>query len=77
MKNHYIAVLALLLLCGLLGACSKSDEQKEQGAIDKMTDKVARDAVQNIREPIERAKQIQAIENAHAKAINDAVKHSQ
>ena len=62
-----------LLLATILSGCSGDQEKKEPGAIEKMTDKAAEDAVQNIRQPIERAKQVQAIQDAHVRAINEAI----
>ena len=62
-----------LLLAGMLLGCSGNEEQKEPGAIEKMTDKAAEEAVQNIRQPMERAKQVQAIQDARVRAINEAI----
>ena len=62
-----------LLLATILYGCSGDEEKKEVGAIEKMTDKAAEEAVQNIRQPIERAKQVQAIQDAHVRAINEAI----
>ena len=71
MTRYCILLLAALILTG----CSGDDEEQQSGAIDQLTDKVAQKAVQNIREPIERAKQAQAIQEAHTKAINEAVEN--
>ena len=65
-----------LLLTAFLAGCSGDQEKKETGAIEKMTDKAAQQAVQNIREPIERAEQVQAIQDAHLKAINEAIEEN-
>ena len=65
-----------LLLAGMLFACSGDRENKEPGAIEQMTDKVAQEAVQNIRQPIEQAKQVQAIQGAHTRAVNEAIENS-
>lgn len=65
----------LLLLSLTLVSCSGDDEEQKTGAVDQLTDRVAQEAVQNIREPMERAKQVQAIQEAHIKAINEAVEN--
>ncbi len=66
----------ILLLLGLiLTSCSEDKEKQKSGPIDQLTDRVAQEAVQNIREPIERAKQVQAIQEAHTRAINEAVEN--
>ena len=65
-----------LLLATILYGCSGEQEKKEPSAIKKMTDKAAEEAVQNIRQPIERAKQVQAIQDAHVRAINEAIENS-
>lgn len=64
-----------LLLAGMLSSCSGDRENKEPGGLQQMTDKVAQEAVQNIRQPIEQAKQVQAIQDAHTKAV-EAVENS-
>ena len=64
-----------LLLATILWGCSGDQEQKEVGAIKQMTDKAAEEAVQNIRKPIERAEQVQAVQDAHVRAINESVEN--
>ncbi len=64
-----------MLLILVLSSCSGDTDEQKTGAIDQLTDRVAQEAVQNIREPIERAKQVQAIQDAHTKAINEAVEN--
>lgn len=65
-----------LLPATILSGCSGDQEKKEPGAIEKMTDKAAEEAVQNIHQPIERAKQVQAIQDAHVRAVKEAVENS-
>ncbi|MEA2114514.1 MAG: hypothetical protein U9P36_03900 [Thermodesulfobacteriota bacterium] len=65
-----------LLLVIILVGCSGDQEKKEPGTIEKMTDKAAEEAVQNIRQPIERARQVQAIQDAHVRAINEAIENN-
>jgi PBP1b-binding outer membrane lipoprotein LpoB len=69
-------VFFCLLLATILSGCSGDQEKKEAGTIEKMTDKAAEQAVQNIRQPIERAEQVQAIQEAHTRAINEAIENS-
>ena len=76
-RTRYLrSAFLCLLLAGILSGCSGDQEKKEPGAIKKMTDKAAEEAVQNIREPIERAEQVQAIQDAHVRAINEAIENS-
>jgi len=71
-KSAFLCLLLISLICG----CSGNEEQKEPGAVEQMTDKVAQKAVQNIRQPIEQAKQVQAIQGAHTRAVNEAIENS-
>ncbi len=72
-KTTIISASLCLLLIALLAGCSGDQEKKEAGAIEKMTDKAAQQAVRNIRQPIEQAGQVQAIQDAHVRAINEAI----
>ncbi len=68
-----------LLLLSLLHGCSGSEEQQKEegGAVEQMTATVAREAVENIRLPMEKAKQVQALQDAHTRAMEEAVESSQ
>jgi hypothetical protein len=72
-----IASIFLLLTLLVLGGCSGGGEKEETGSVDRLTTQVADEAVQNIREPMERAKQVQAIQDAHMKAVEKAVQEGQ
>ena len=75
MTGYSKLIFLCLLLAVMLNGCS-GDEDKKPGALQEMTDKVAGDAVENIRQPIERAKQVQAIQDAHTRAVNEAIEES-
>ncbi len=68
-------IFSCLLVAAILTGCSK-DEDRDSGVVEEMTDKVALEAVQSIRQPIDRAKQVQAIQDAHIRAVNEAVENS-
>ena len=56
-------ILGLSLICGTFFACSKNgDEESKKGRIEKMTDKAAKEIVDHIRTPIERARSVKNIE---------------
>lgn len=57
MKKMLIAsVIMLLLGCAVFFACSDNKKaDSEKGAIEKMTDKTAKEAVNRIRTPIDKA----------------------
>ncbi len=76
MAKYFKSASLCLLLISLVCGCSGNEEQKEPGAIEQMTDKVAQETVQNIRQPIEQAKQVQAIQDAHTRAVNEAIENS-
>jgi hypothetical protein len=57
-----------------LGACSGDGDKEEAGAVDRLTSRVAHDAVQNIRQPMEQTRQqMQDIQDAHMKAVENAL----
>ncbi len=67
--------LLVALSCLPLG-CS-SDREEKASEVDRLTDQVAREAVEKIREPMEKARQVQAIQDAHMKAVDKAVQEAQ
>jgi PBP1b-binding outer membrane lipoprotein LpoB len=75
MTRYSKLIFSCLLSAVILNGCS-GDEDKKPGALQEMTDKVAGEAVENIRQPIERAQQVQAIQGAHTRAVNEAVEES-
>jgi len=76
MTKYFKSASLCLLLVGILAGCSGDSEDKEPGAIEQMTDKAAREAVQNIRQPMEQARQVQAMQDAHTRAVNEAAENS-
>jgi PBP1b-binding outer membrane lipoprotein LpoB len=75
MTRYSKLIFLCLLPAVMLNGCS-GDEDKKPGVLQEMTDKVAGEAVQNIRQPIERAKQVQAMQDAHTKAVHEAIEES-
>ncbi len=73
LKMLRIAV-PLLAMVVMLAGCSGDRKEKKQGALDHLTDKVAQEAVQDIRKPMEEsANRIKSIQEAHMKAVDEAV----
>ena len=65
-------ILAIFILI-MLSACSNSDEQKEKGRIQQTTDKIANEAVKNIKTPIEQAELAKKLTEQHnGTIINEA-----
>lgn len=66
-------VLLLALVVLMLAACSSSDEQVEKGRIEQKTDKIAKEAVQSIKTPIEKANAAKELTEQHNSAIKKNV----
>jgi len=74
MTRYSQFIFLCLLLAALMTSCSGDNEDREAGTVDQLTDRVAEKAVQNIRQPMEQAKQqVQAIQEAHMQSVNEAV----
>lgn len=56
MKKCFYTIMALFILCSPLSSCSSDQEKKEKGVIEQRTDKVANEAVQAIKAPLDQAK---------------------
>ncbi|MDP3479700.1 MAG: hypothetical protein Q8R88_08010 [Desulfoprunum sp.] len=56
MKKYFYTIMALFILCSPLSSCSSDQEKKEKGVIEQRTDKVANEAVQAIKVPLDQAK---------------------
>ena len=68
-------VVALILLGGVFWGCSdKKEPGPEKGAIRQMTDETAREAVNQIRTPIDKARSVAQQQEEKNKELNDAVK---
>ena len=67
-----------LLFAGLaLGACSNnSDGEPEKGAIKQMTDQVAKDLVNHIRSPINKARAVKELEEDRLNDWEDTAEES-
>ena len=62
--------IVLFLFCGTFFACSNNgDEESKKGRIEKMTDKAAKDIVDHIRTPIEKARSVKKVEEDRQKAV--------
>jgi hypothetical protein len=73
-KTVYM-VVALILLGGAFWGCSdKKEPAAEKGAIRQMTDEAAREAVNQIRTPIDKARSAAKQQEERNKELNDAVK---
>ena len=66
MKKYVHCAAALLFLCTSLTSCSGDQENKEKGAIEQGTDKVAKEAVEMIKTPLEQARTAAELENNRA-----------
>ena len=64
--------IVLFLFCATLFACSNNgDEESKKGRIEKMTDKAAKDIVDHIRTPIEKARSVKNIEEDRQNAVEE------
>ena len=54
-------------------ACSSGDEEQKKGAIEQMTDRAAEVAVEKIRSPIEKAKEVRKLEEGRAAEADKAL----
>jgi len=56
------------------GCCDKKEPAAEKGAIKKMTEETAREAVSQIRAPIDKARSVAKQQGDKAKEMDDALK---
>ncbi len=61
-------VLSCLVLI-MVSACSNSEEPAEKGRIEQTTDKIAHEAVQSIKTPIDKANLAKELTEQHNSAI--------
>jgi hypothetical protein len=67
--------IVLFFFCATFFACSnKGDEESKKGRIEKMTDKAAKDIVDHIRTPIEKARSVKNIEEDRQNAVEENLK---
>ena len=73
MKNLFIYfVVVLSVLCIGVSACSKAgDTESEKGEIEKITEKIAEDAVQGIKGPINKARAVQDMTEKRVEGLDN------
>ena len=76
MKRIFLYLfLVLFLFCGSFFACSKNgDEESKKGRIEEMTDKTAKEIVDYIQTPIERARSVKNVEEDRQNAVEENLK---
>jgi hypothetical protein len=68
-------VIALFLFCIIFFACSNNgDVESKKGRIEKMTDKAAKEIVDHIRTPIEKARSVKKMEEDRQNAVEENLK---
>lgn len=70
--KSYLSVIALLLMLGtpLMSSCAKEQEHKEKGVIEQQTDKVAQEAVNMIKTPLDQAKKAAEQAQGHEQQLD-------
>ena len=78
MSNRKLTSAACFLLLSaslaLLTGCSNDKEEK--GVVEQASDKVAAKAVEHIQKPIDKAKNIQAIQDAQSRKMKGIIEES-
>ena len=68
-------LIAAMLLGGVIFACSdRKEPAAEKGAIKKMTEETAREAVNQIRTPIDKARSVAQQQEEKNKELDDTLK---
>jgi hypothetical protein len=68
-------LIGMMLIAGTFYGCSdKKEPAPEKGAIQKMTEETARQAVDRIRTPIDKARSVAQQQEEKNKEVDDAVK---
>ncbi|GAB6194463.1 hypothetical protein [Desulfocastanea catecholica] len=67
-------IASLTTILYSLLACSNSDEQNKEDVFEKTTDKIAREAIEGIRDPINKAKAVSKIAEDHTRGIKETTK---
>jgi PBP1b-binding outer membrane lipoprotein LpoB len=68
----WIRIVMVLLLClPFLSGCSDNKEKKEKSAIEQTTDKAAKEAVEMIKVPLDKAKTAAEQENNRSRRIEE------
>jgi len=76
MRKKILSMLAAsLLFCSLVVACSSSkDAGTEKGAIDRMTDRAAKEMADSIQIPLERARAAAQVQEEKMRQLEEAMK---
>jgi hypothetical protein len=78
MKEKMVFCLIVLFLCSAgLFACSNNTEaeaESEKGAIEKMTDKTAKEVVNRIRTPINKARSVRVRQEGRMDDMEESLK---
>lgn len=74
-KTLSYGLIAAMLLGGAIFACSdRKEPAAEKGAIKKMTEETAREAVNQIRTPIDKARSVAQQQEEKNKELDDTLK---
>lgn len=73
--TRLISFLLLLLFCTLLSSCSNSEEKQEPGIIEKTQDKIAQEANEHIKTPLEQAKAAQELQESHYRQVEENIEN--
>ncbi|MBW2683105.1 MAG: hypothetical protein JRC69_06025 [Deltaproteobacteria bacterium] len=61
----------------ILSSCSSSEDQEKQTGIEQTTEKIAQEAIDYIKTPIDQAKMAKELSESHNRMVEDAVKQQQ
>lgn len=67
-------IVLQLVILSLTISCSNSEDPGEKGVIKKTQDKIAQDAVDYIKSPIDQAKAASKLANEHTRQVEEAQK---
>ena len=69
-----IGMVLVVLSLPLLNGCNDNKEKKEKGTIEQTTDKAAKEAVDSIKVPLDKAKTAAEQESIHNRQIEEQEK---
>ena len=67
-------VISQITLLLLIISCSNSEESSEQGVIKETQEKIAQEAVDYIKVPLDQAKAASELANEHTRQLEEALK---
>jgi hypothetical protein len=74
MKKNAFFILTVLLLAGtMLFACARDENEEQPGAIEKFTDDTAKEIVDSIKKPLNKAHSAKDTGQDRMKDIDDAI----